>query len=433
MFSPVINVNRLARFSLAFLLIFTFVGFSPFSVADYSVRELADSGYSNIARQMVFVFLFFISIVCFNRRFLVNFKKCWPLFLLLFWCFVSVFWSEHFFISIRRALLLIMTVFCVFIFVSVLEFDQVLSVVSNVLVLLIAISLVAIPFVPGAVHTGAELLDLSLEGSWKGVFIHKNHAGPILVFSIFLFFYNYRLALGYERVFWLFGVSLSLLFLVFSNSKTSMLLLFPCFIFGYALSGFACCGKYKKIISSVFFSLLVLILLLSPLIYDWFLSILENPRAFTGRATIWELVYFLILDNFWLGVGFGAVWSVGDNMQLVDYATGWVDWVFTLTHAHNGYLEIFASTGVIGLSICVIALIILPFIKIISGKVEDRNFCFLFLSMFVFYIVHNFVEVDYLNAVDGRWIIFLVLYFSLYLKNNYSGLNFIVVKEVEYE
>ncbi|MEH8018599.1 O-antigen ligase family protein [Rheinheimera muenzenbergensis] len=417
---PAFDNKNIASITLALMFAFAFIGLSPIAVMDDSNKALDEMGGSSLLRQVVYLVFFAVSFVCYKSRINPNdFKKCLSLWLLLGWCLLSVFWADHPSISLRRVSLLFITTATVFMLINTLSFDQVISSISKVLAGMIVVSVISVFFISGAVHTGAELLDSELVGNWKGIFIHKNHAGPALVFAIALFLFNFQRT---KRYGWLVMVILSLIFLFFTKSKTSMALLVPCLAFGFCMYKLTLHEGLKRAVTVMFFVCLTAFIVLIPTLLEFFIALFDNPEAFTGRATIWNMVYLLIQDHFWFGIGFGSVWSVGEDMRLVDYATGWVDWVFTLTHAHNGYLEIFAATGFVGFLLCIVALVITPFLKGISNAFYDSRFIFLYFTTFLFFVLHNLLEADYLNAADGRWLIILIMHFCLYLKNERSML-----------
>ncbi|GAA0670968.1 O-antigen ligase family protein [Rheinheimera tangshanensis] len=409
------DVNNVASLILALIVAFSFIGLSPFSVMDNDVRALDETGASNLLRQIIYLLFFIVSVFFYKNHVKVgDFKQSMPLVLMLSWCLLSVLWADHSLISLRRVGLLFIITSSIFMLVSVLSFNQVIASISNIMVIMIITSLISIPIIDGAVHSGTELLDSGLIGSWKGIFIHKNHAGPALVFSISLFIFNFNRT---NRFRWLVMIVLSLVFLIFTKSKTSIVLLLPCLLFGYLMYKSNDNPGSKRFITILFFLILTSFVLSIPLLLDFFVELLDNPEAFTGRSTIWNMVYLLIKDHFWFGVGYGSIWSVGEDMRLVDYAIGWVDWVFTLTHAHNGYLEIFASTGFVGFLLSVLVFVVLPFLNGLSIRFHAPKFIFLYFSIYLFFVLHNLVEVDYLNPADGRWLLILIMHFCLYIKN----------------
>ena len=412
---PAFNSKNIASITLALVFAFSFIGLSPFAVMDEADKVLDEMGGSNLLRQVIYLAFLTVSFFCYKSKFnTTDLKNCLPLLLLLVWCFLSVFWADHPLISLRRVILLFITTATVFMLISTLSFDQIVRTISKVLTVMIFVSFISVFLISGAVHTGAELLDSELVGNWKGVFIHKNHAGPALVFSIGLYIFNFQRTKQHG---WLVMVFLSVIFLFFTKSKTSIALLLPCLIFGFCMYKLHLHEGLKRIVAVFFIIMLTIFIVLTPVMIDLFTELLDNPEAFTGRATIWNMVYLLIQDHFWFGIGYGSVWSVGEDMKLVDYATGWVKWVFTLTHAHNGYLELFAATGLIGFLLCLYSLVIAPFFKGITTRFNDIRFIFLFFSTYLFFVLHNLLEADYLNSVDGRWLIILIMHFCLYLKS----------------
>ncbi|MEN3157067.1 O-antigen ligase [Alkalimonas sp. NCh-2] len=418
---PAFTHQNLASLLLGLLLAFAFVGLSPFSTNSGLEIELGDTGGGSFIRQLVFISFFAGSLTIFLRNQRISELKKIPLLLIFMgWCFLSVFWADHPDISIRRVVLLLITVSTIFMLISCMTLDQTIMCVTRVLAVLVVISLIAIPILPGAVHTGAELFDTGLEGNWKGIFIHKNHAGPALVVAISLFLYQYYHKKSYV---WLVLILLAFIFLIFTKSKTSAALLIPSLAFGYFIYKTLHIKSFSNVVGISYVVILLSIFLLREPIINGFVSILDNPEAFTGRATIWDIILRAIQDHFWLGIGYGSVWSVGEDMLVVEYAFGWVDWVFTLTHAHNGYLEVLISLGIIGLSLCVFTFVIMPFFKAVSlSRTTVHPFMFLFFSSFLFFTLHNMLETDFLNATDGRWFLILIFYFSLYLK--LDDLNF---------
>lgn len=414
-----LNFYAIAQLILALMVAYSFIGLSPFSVETLEI-ELSESDFSNGIRQIVFILAFSISAMCFYKLGGNISILMLPGFILLsIWCFVSIFWAAEPAISFRRVMLLILNAATLMMIVNVLTRDDIVKTLAILFSVLLLISLLAIPIIPGAVHVNSELFDSGLAGNWKGVFIHKNHAAPAVAFGVFLFIYQF---LKDKNYFWLVMSMLGFIFIFFTQSKTTLALTIPSMLFGFVMVWIAKRPYLRNVVAVVMLALLMVLLLLMNVIIEAFIYLLDDPEALTGRATIWNLIYLALKDHFWLGLGYGSVWRVGDNMVIAEYAVGWVDWVFTLSHSHNGYLEAFISLGFIGFLIAIFVLIINPFCSVLFSNSEDEKFFFLFYSFFFFFMFHNFLETDLLNAADGRWLIFLVIYFMqcFKLKSNKS-------------
>ena len=88
-----------------------------------------------------------------------------------------------------------------------------------------------------------------------------------------------------------------------------------------------------------------LLLMLTPA-YDVILtrgSDESSIGSFSGRLPLWETLWPILSEHLWLGIGFGALWSP-KNVQA--FASHW-----TPTATHNGYLDLIADVGLIGLTI----------------------------------------------------------------------------------
>jgi len=155
-------------------------------------------------------------------------------------------------------------------------------------------------------------------------------------------------------------------------------------------------------------------LMSSRFLFDEFEHIIANPEAFTGRAAIWDLMLQAIEDNFWLGLGYGSVWFVGDDMLLTDYAFGWVDWVFTMTQGHNGYLDTVLSIGIVGLLMTLWIMFIKPMYMIIS-ETKDRDYRPLLLMFLFFLFSIIFLKQIYLMHLKAGGLFFNYVLF-LYSK-----------------
>ena len=119
-------------------------------------------------------------------------------------------------------------------------------------------------------------------------------------------------------------------------------------------------------------------------------EVLSDPAAFTGRVAAWQTVMNYLEDNWIFGAGFGSFWQIGNSSPVNRVATS--EWVLTAAHSHNGYLEIFLATGIVGFCIGLVSQVIIPVFKNFSTqmiKISDyslfcsRTFYLLFLQMYL--------------------------------------------------
>ncbi|MBN7820222.1 O-antigen ligase family protein [Bowmanella yangjiangensis] len=408
-----LDYYKASVFLMGLFFIYSYVGLSPFAEADFDL-QLSDTGGGNFLRQFVFVLLFSLTFICFRKLGEKHdLYKIGGYIFLLFWCLASVLWAEVPGVSIRRTVLLFITSSVVFMLVSIIDKEDLLRCLAKVYLGMLVVSIVSIPLVNGAVHSNPEMFDSGLVGNWKGIYSHKNIAGPATAFGILLFSYMYMKT---KNLIWGFAIFCGLVFIYFTKSKTSLALIIPSMVFGIAMMKASSNFTIRKVLSLMLFIFIVLSIILQGFIVDGFVELLDDPEAFTGRATIWNIMYYALKDNFLLGLGYGSVWRVGDNMLITEYAFGWVDWVFTLTQGHNSYLDILLSIGVVGFGISIFVLFIQPFYKMIVFG-SNSSFSFVYYSLFFFFVFHSFLETNLLYADKGRWLFFLLIYMVVMLKS----------------
>jgi O-antigen ligase len=275
------------------------------------------------------------------------------------------------------------------------------------------VSLLSIPLLKGARHTYVEDGDPMLVGNWKGIFQHKNTAGPAQLISVLLFLYAY---IRSRNPLWWLAVIVALVFMGFTRSKTTLLLMLPSLVAG--LLFYLCSeSRLRRIILG--FSIVGLFIGIIATQSFWMpklLKILEDPEAFTGRAMIW-LTMVLALPDYWLlGMGYGSVWQVGESNVLVNFTPFYSDWVALNNHGHNGYLDLLLSLGVIGLGFSLYLVLVQTILRFFVRGKQRHPFQFLFYAVLIFTILHNLLESTFLTD-NPFWLIFLS-FLMLNNKNN---------------
>jgi exopolysaccharide production protein ExoQ len=403
-----INYRKISVLLLYLYLMFIYIGLTPFSLGNGV--SIGDTDSSNLIRQLIFISFVIISSIC-NYKIGEKFKfiPISGMIAFIIWIFLSSTWSIAPDISIKRSVLLVFNIICMYNFINIFNKEQVFSIYTKVFLILLVLSYSGLFLTSGAVHVASDFIDSDIIGSWKGIYQHKNQAGPAMVFSIILFSYAF---LNTKNKIWLIFILLSFLFLLFTKSKSSLIIFIPSFITGIVFYHINL-KRYRMYFYLSTFFIMSLLFMMSDYLFDFFKYLISDPESFTGRAQIWYILTQVIQDHFLLGLGFGSVWLVGDNMIVADYITGWNEWIYTVAHSHNGYFEIFTSVGFIGFVLAMITLVYMPVTKLIM--LENKSDKFFFYSIFIFFLVHNTLETDLINSIDGRWIFYLFIYFNLML------------------
>src|SRR5205823_5558776 len=147
----------------------------------------------------------------------------------------------------------------------------------------------------------------TLAGNWRGVFGHKNIAGPMMVNFIFIGLFIAKMrnaALGWSIV------TAATVFLMFCEAKSATGLLPLVLILSSVVL------RVRSMVLSAALVLLPTVVLnfstIGSLYFDAIRSInhavLMDP-TFTGRDDIWQFAVDNINARPWLGYGFGAFWE----------------------------------------------------------------------------------------------------------------------------
>jgi O-antigen ligase len=83
--------------------------------------------------------------------------------------------------------------------------------------------------------------------------------------------------------------------------------------------------------------------------------------------------------------------------------------VQNISHGHNAYLQLLVTIGVIGFALAMLIFVVQPsraFWRFDVGSIDSRS---VLLAIFVFMVLHNFLESDFLEGDDPAWVVFLLM------------------------
>lgn len=327
------------------------------------------------------------------------------LWLLLGIALASTFWSDVPGTTLRGSVFLgQITMFGVYFAArySLREQLKLLAVTFSVVVLLsIAIAL-ALPdygvmtFQEGGFHQGA----------WRGIYIHKNGLGRMMVLSALVFLLSVNSSRKYRSIAWA-GFGLSIALLVLSTSKTALAILFT----SIALLPFYKALRWRSslaiclAIATIFIGGSVAVLLVSNA--EAILGVFGRDLTLTGRTDLWAAVLDKIGERPWLGYGYGGFWRSweGESAQVLSI----VRWA--APHSHNGFLDLCLDLGLLGLltfafsflAVCWRSIICLRSIRTSEGLLPIGYLTFLLLA--------NLTESSLLRQ-NSLWILFIAIAFS---------------------
>jgi O-antigen ligase len=290
-------------------------------------------------------------------------------------------------------------------------FSMVLALSGAAVVGLSYVGLVLLP--DAAMHTAAGA-EAEFAGLWRGVFAHKNIAGPVMAGFSFAGIYLWRR--GWTRS----GVLLfaaAMLFMANTGSKTTAGLV-PLSILIVILPGII--GMRGLTIALVTAALagtalatlgIVFIAPVKSLVLSYFPDL-----TYTGRTSLWEFAGEMIVRRPWTGYGYESFWgkiAVATTDHPFDRAWD----VRTMVHGHNGYIDIAVAMGLPALGAAIMAFIIEPmrdYLRIPRLK-ENVLLGDFFMMVFLFTALNAFLESFFFRRTDPVWLFFMISVLGLRL------------------
>jgi exopolysaccharide production protein ExoQ len=333
-----------------------------------------------------------------------------PLFILFGYCLVSCLWSEGPLISFRRWTRMILDVVVI---IAILSEPDRLAAIKKIweryAIFALPLSIVMIKYFPDMATAWSR------DGSvvmWTGVSLHKNALGVGLAACILYYVWKWFVLRNYYTI-----VSDGLLCLLASymlfnpevkGSSTAVLSLIPAvglmLLFGRRRS------KTRRV-RPIFYMTLILVSLvcvgagafLGKGLLEYVTQWSGRDMTFTGRTFIWDAVIEEAAKSPIVGTGYGMFW-VGSRLNRLHAK----DLVSGIYQAHNGYLETYASLGVIGLFLLIVVLIVAldRGLKGLAGQFEKNS---LVAAYTVLFVLAEFFEATALSYSSFRWIILLLL------------------------
>ena len=398
------------------ILSFLFIAFLFYVFTDGQVfhqREISDladivetSDQGDSVRQLFYVslaaFFFFVTV----RHGASALFRPFPisLVMLVVWCFISSSWAIVPAVSFRRIVLATIVIFATVEIVNLLGINATTNLMYKVLTTLLLINWLTVVAVPSlAIHSQMEL-DTALVGAWHGIMPHKNIASAVTALSCV--FFGYRAIMKRSVVHFVLLI-LAIGFLIGTRGKTSLGFVLPC-IFASVAYNYSYSLKDRKFITFLMLTVSVVLLSLLVIVFENTIQdVFSNPESFTGRVSIWEIVMRYADQNLFTGAGFGSFWMIGNSSPILTIG-GDMPWLFGIAHSHNGYLEMLVTTGLIGLTLTIYTLVVLPFYRFYVGSKANREINGLYFGIWMFSVLYNLLETHIMNRDRQVWVIMLI-------------------------
>ena len=344
-------------------------------------------------------------------------RRTWFYLIPLIWFAITILWSPEFDTTLRRTVLIFLMMI-VALGVSAGRPSQSDFMNVSVLVLgsVLLFNVLSVFLVPQLAVKG---------GNFLGIYTHKNGAGYVggIIF-IFLFFYMMSTARFEVKIIALFASMVGLFFLVGTHSKTSLGLGLLVPVIGIALYYVLRLELQWRVMAYVAGSVLMGILAWIVFYIDWTLDdigmLVFEDLTFTNRTNVWQFVIKSIEERPILGHGYAAFWKTEEGLKNRLGAQLSDGWAATAGSAHNGYLNIWLETGLVGLVLCVaIAVIVLHgALHLMKRSGESYFNRWVYASVFaltLFVLLRDLMEASLYQAQAGSTMLFFVVSYLVVL------------------
>ena len=321
--------------------------------------------------------------------------------LLLLWIWATTLWSVEPEISARRALSLTANTLIACFVVVALPPATIVRRLFTVVAVVLGLSLAFAALLPGL----AFMPDL---GAFRGVFTHKNVLGLYLVLAAALAIVGTRAGILSPLTSAVVFATVAALIIPTASSTALMLLLFL-----LALQVPLALAKLpsREATIALTFVGFAAFALAFPLLAGRnriFMALGRDP-SLTGRTEVWAFVRGLIDQRPLLGYGYDAMFEHSDVKEHLFSSVGW-----SAPNAHNGYLELWLGTGLVGLGLTLAFLV--P--ALVRGwrrlRVNPNSVAAGLASVYLpIYLFRNFSESDLLAQSDITWIIAVIAALSI--------------------
>ncbi len=391
------------------------VSFRPFNVGESGSAQLATGDVVNqIGFGSVGILSLFAIVSLVDRQVIKSLLSLW--WLMLFLC--AFFSASHALDAASAFKALAFTLVCIMAMLAVLVLpsgaDGYQRVLITASVCVLGLSYAGLIVVPNiAMHSGFSS-EPEHAGLWRGIYSHKNIAGPVMAGISFMGIYAFRRG---ARVLGGTVAVAGLIFVANTGSKTSAGLV-PLVILLVMVPGFF---GFRKLASfTVFITILGTILAtVGTVVFASLGQMREaiSPGAtFTGRVEIWKYALKNIYDHPWIGFGFDSFWySPFVYFGEKDFEATWD--VHGVIHGHNGYVDIALTMGIPALFLALATMILVPVIdyaKCIKAK-ENIRLADMFMMIFAFSALNACLESFFFRRSDPVWLLFVMAAFGLRL------------------
>jgi O-antigen ligase len=259
--------------------------------------------------------------------------------------------------------------------------------------------------VPYGVH-----YDSGNAGSWKGVFGHKNDLGRVSAIALIVAYFV-RPSNQAERLYRFLTIGIFLFLLAMSQSRTNWLIMMSIAGFVPLLSLFRSRRLTLPLRVLLVLSFGIACVVVVAAGFGELLAAVGRDETFSGRQSLWEGVFTVVSDRYpILGAGYGAFFSELGGVRELFYLVA--SWGSIPDHAHNGYLNVWADLGAVGL-VTLVLFLVTTLAHLLRRSIDepDRAVWGALCALMFFFLLNNISSSVALKHSDIAWVTVLIASF----------------------
>lgn len=249
-------------------------------------------------------------------------------------------------------------------------------------------------------------------GAWKGIYVHKNALGAMMVLSsvVFALLLNRKQRHGWLT--WV-GFAASVALVILSTSKTALSLLVMILLLLWIYRQYRWKGERTIVLLSL--GILVFGGSLTLVLGNWvtILTGMGRDPTLTGRTVIWGVALQQLQTQPWLGFGRGAFWAPGSKYAMAVGQAFSLGLQYIPPHSHNGFIDIALDLGLIGFTAFLCSWII-AYVRALKraylAKAPEDLWPLAFLTLLV---MNNMTESVLMRQSTIFWVLYLMVTLSV--------------------
>jgi O-antigen ligase len=249
--------------------------------------------------------------------------------------------------------------------------------------------------------TGAD----NLTGDWRGFFSHKNGAGAAMALLIFIgIFIGRSLSIPLGAAI----AACAGVFLYFTHAKSPLGLLPLVLLLSYLVPRVR--SRFLAFTLVLGTPVLITLLSVGSVLFEpiktLISAVLPDP-TFTGRDEIWLFAANHVAQRPLFGFGFESFWGTPELLAQWNYHESWG---YRATDAHNAYLNLAVTTGLVGLAAALWLIVVQSFAdyRRCLAQGADRAVTTLFLQIWLFGLCLSSFESELFRGGSALWFTMLV-------------------------